>query len=364
MSITKPVNKIEKFTPLDKASYGYLTGLIDELCPEGVAFKALGEVILSLKTGLNPRKNFVLNAPNAENCYITVRELNGINVQFFDRTDKVTDEALQLINNRSNLDAGDVLFSGTGTVGRTALIKEKPKNWNIKEGVYTVKPDKKAINSQFLLFYLNSIHAKVEYEKKIVGSPVISLPMKELKQIKIPIPPLTIQKEIVKILDNFTQLEAELEAELEARKKQYEHYREELLTFGDDVEFRELGDCIDFTNGKGHEKNIDENGEYIVVNSKFVSTEGRVKKYSIEQICPIFKNDILMVMSDLPNGKALAKCFYVDGNDKYTLNPGRPPKVYHLWPLVIAPPVLSLTRDEEGKRHGYSNTYPPHRAKI
>jgi len=44
--------------------------------------------------------------------------------------------------------------------------------------------------------------------------------------------------------------------------------------------------------------------------------------------------------------------------------PGWPPKVPHLWPLVIAPPVLSLTRDEEGKKYGYSSTYPPSRAKI
>jgi len=57
-----------------------------------------------------------------------------------------------------------------------------------------------------------------------------------LKKFKIPLPPLDIQKEIVKILDNFTQLEAELEAELEARMKQYEYYIDELLSFGEDVE--------------------------------------------------------------------------------------------------------------------------------
>jgi len=73
-------------------------------------------------------------------------------------------------------------------------------------------------------------------------------------------------------------------------------------------------------NGKGHEKNIVVNGEYIVVNSKFVSTEGNVRKFSDEQLCPIYKDDILIVMSDLPNGKALAKCYIVDENEKYTLN--------------------------------------------
>ena len=77
---------------------------------------------------------------------------------------------------------------------------------------------------------------------------------------------------------------------------------------------------IDFRNGKGHEKDIVSDGKYIVVNSKFISTNGEVKKYSNKQICPLFVDDILMVMSDLPNGRALAKCFLVAEDDKYTLN--------------------------------------------
>ena len=77
---------------------------------------------------------------------------------------------------------------------------------------------------------------------------------------------------------------------------------------------------VDFRNGKGHEKNIVADGKYIVVNSKFISTDVQVKKYADEQICPLYTNDILMVMSDLPNGRALAKCYLVDEDDKYTLN--------------------------------------------
>lgn len=86
------------------------------------------------------------------------------------------------------------------------------------------------------------------------------------------------------------------------------------------VEFYQLGDIIEFRNGKGHEKNIVDNGKYIVVNSKFISTNGETKKYSNKQISALYINDILMVMSDLPNGRALAKCFLVTENDKYTLN--------------------------------------------
>lgn len=86
------------------------------------------------------------------------------------------------------------------------------------------------------------------------------------------------------------------------------------------VEWKSLGDITDFSNGKGHEKDIVENGSYIVVNSKFISTDSKTAKYSEKQICPIFAGDVLIVMSDLPNGKALAKTFFVEEDDKYTLN--------------------------------------------
>lgn len=94
----------------------------------------------------------------------------------------------------------------------------------------------------------------------------------------------------------------------------------EKLLDGVDVKWKILDEVANFSNGKGHEKDITEDGVYIVVNSKFISTEGKVTKHSAKQICPLFVDDILIVMSDLPNGKALSKTFLVDENDKYTLN--------------------------------------------
>lgn len=81
-----------------------------------------------------------------------------------------------------------------------------------------------------------------------------------------------------------------------------------------------LGDICEFINGKGHEKLIDEDGDYIVVNSKFVSSNGKVFKKSKSQLLPLLKNDIVLVMSDVPNGKTIAKCFKIEENNKYTLN--------------------------------------------
>ncbi|EMA4770444.1 restriction endonuclease subunit S [Cronobacter sakazakii] len=147
-------------------------------------------------------------------------------------------------------------------------------------------------------------------------------------QKKIPIPcpdnpekSLAIQSEIVRILDKFTALTAELTAELNIRKKQYNYYRDKLLSFEEDeVEWKTLEEVSTFANGKGHEKDISKDGKYIVVNSKFISTDGEVAKFSNKQLCPLFKDDILLVMSDLPNGKALSKTFIIDEDHKYTLN--------------------------------------------
>jgi type I restriction enzyme S subunit len=87
-----------------------------------------------------------------------------------------------------------------------------------------------------------------------------------------------------------------------------------------DWKLKRLKEVADFSNGKGHEQSIDKNGKYIVVNSKFISTDSRVKKFSNQNLCPLNKGDITIVMSDIPNGKAIAKCFIVDEDEKYTLN--------------------------------------------
>ena len=81
-----------------------------------------------------------------------------------------------------------------------------------------------------------------------------------------------------------------------------------------------LGELAIYENGKAHEQDIDERGKYIVTNSKFISTEGGVRKYSNVANLLAKKGDILMVLSDVPNGRAIAKCFCVDKDNTYTVN--------------------------------------------
>ena len=81
-----------------------------------------------------------------------------------------------------------------------------------------------------------------------------------------------------------------------------------------------LGAVVDYENGRAHENEIDDEGNFIVVNSKFISTDGEVVKRTNTPYCLADKEDILMVLSDVPNGRAIAKCFFVDESGKYTVN--------------------------------------------
>jgi type I restriction enzyme, S subunit len=81
-----------------------------------------------------------------------------------------------------------------------------------------------------------------------------------------------------------------------------------------------LSNVCAFESGKAHEPFIDDEGEFICVNSRFVSTEGISQKRCTQNLSPAKLNDILMVMSDLPNGRALAKAFFVSDTAPYAVN--------------------------------------------
>lgn len=200
-----------------------------------IQWKKMGEICKSINTGLNPRKFFKLNTPDANGYYVTIREIRNGRIIFSEKTDRINNAALKLCNNRSNIESGDVLFSGTGTIGQVAVVHESPSNWNIKEGVYAIKPITCIISPFFLRYLLESKNIKDSIMKRVAGGTVQSISMAELKNIVIPIPPLELQEKIVAILDRFETLVNDLTnglpAEIAAVKDQYEYYRNKLLNF-------------------------------------------------------------------------------------------------------------------------------------
>ena len=83
----------------------------------------------------------------------------------------------------------------------------------------------------YLVYLLNGSWFEKLKMKCVTGTTIMHLSPKKLSNILIPLPPLSVQHRIVEILDKFTELEAELEAELDCRKRQYEYYRNQLLSF-------------------------------------------------------------------------------------------------------------------------------------
>ena len=148
------------------------------------------------------------------------------------------------------------------------------------------------------------------------------------KIIPIPCPDdpeksLAIQAEIVRILDAFTAVTAELTAELTRRRKQYEHYRDKLLTFEDgEVEWKTLGEVANFQNAKPHEKLVAHDGDITLLTAGYISSGDKSARFvrKADVLTPAFKNDVAMVMSDLPNGRALAKTFFIEENGRYAAN--------------------------------------------
>lgn len=238
------VRILDKFTELEARRKQYefyrdkllnFKGIGADITRGGYKLMSLGEIISSLRTGLNPRQNFRLNTDDSVFNYITVRELNVFTVSPTNKTDKINDAALKIINGRSHLQFGDILFSATGTIGRTALIDEHDVKWNVKEGVYVLTVDANIVNQRFLIYYFHSTDAINQFTQAAEGGTVKSISMEKFKKISITIPPIAEQERIVAILDKFDALVNDisigLPAELEERRKQYEYYRDRLLTF-------------------------------------------------------------------------------------------------------------------------------------
>ncbi|KXU00161.1 restriction endonuclease subunit S [Streptococcus mitis] len=280
-------------------------------CP--VEWKELGKVAHSIKTGLNPRKFFQLNTSDASNYYITVREIRGHKIVPSEKTDLINNDGLMLCQNRSNLEIGDVLFTGTGTIGNVAIIEKTPTNWNIKEGVYAIKPKKEQICSKFLMYLFESEKIRKDIEGRKAGGTVKSVSMAEMKKIKIPIPPLEIQEKIVQTLDKFT----DYVTELTSRKKQYSFYRDKLLSFEDEVyqvEWKTLDAVSERTSNISWNKiGDDEKFKYIDLSSvdrvsnKITETTSITKSTAPSRAQKIVKSNDIILGTTRPTLKRFTK---------------------------------------------------------
>ena len=261
-----------------------------------VEWKKLGEIAI-IGTGSNNREDACDNG-----CY-----------PFYVRSQEVLKIDSYLYDEEA------ILIPGEGGIGDIFhYVKGK---YGLHQRTYRVHPVANVVKGRYIYYYLFA-NFKTYINAKSYKSTAASIRKPMLLDFPIFIPSLEEQTRIVGILDTFTSAIDNLKEQIAQRRKQYEYYRDQLLDLEGKpgVEMKKLGERVVFRNGKGHEKIIIPDGKYIVVNSKFISSDGSVKKYCNEQISPLYVDDILMVMSDVPNGKAIAKCYLVERNNLYTLN--------------------------------------------
>ncbi len=246
--------------------------LIKEKCPNGVEYKTLGE-LGEFMGGLTGKSKDDFSDGNAVLItYKNVYSNPALDIEPLDRVKIVEGE------NQRTLEYGDVIFTGSS---------ETPDECGISSVVTKHPIEKLYLNSFCFVFRLNDLSIiepnfakhlfrshdlRYQISKTAAGVTRYNISKDKMKKVMIPLPPIEIQQEIVRILDKFTELEAGLQAELDVRKKQYEYYRKWLTSFDNEANTTEmtLGDIYDFQYGKGNNVPT-EGGEYPVYGSNGIA---------------------------------------------------------------------------------------------
>ena len=246
----------------------HLAELIEELCPDGVEYRALGE-LGDFFGGLSGKSKSDFVEIHGARPFVTYKEVYSL------LEIEQCPQGRVLIRPHEKhliLQRGDVLFTGSSEnideVGLTAVVTTE-----FSEPVY--------LNSFSICLRWRDAIFEAGYAKYLFNSPAVrrqirrcasgvtrfNLSRKRLQDVRIPVPPMEVQREIVRILDQFTTLEAELEAELEARLAQYEHYRNHLLSYDSlaargPVEIVKLGELAHIATGGRNTSDAVEDGAY------------------------------------------------------------------------------------------------------
>ena len=222
-----------------------LDDLIKELCPNGVEYKKTNS-FCEIKTGKG-----ITSKDSSENGEYPIISGGKTPMGYYDKYNR---EGNTVTISRVGANAGFVLF-----------LEEK---FYLNDKCFSVIPFeeyKNTIIPKYLYYFFKNIENQIVALQSEGGVPTINT--QKVGNLEIPVPPLPVQEEIVRILDTFTSLTAELTAELTARRKQYEYYRDSLLTRETKVEVKKLGDIADIGVGNKPRQILEEKTEYEYINA-------------------------------------------------------------------------------------------------
>ena len=287
-----------------------LDEMIRELCPDGVEYKRFDEVCtLNARIGWQ-RLTKAEYMSKGDYLLITGTDFTETHEIDYSTCVYVTEERYKQ-DSKIQLKNGDILITKDGTLGKVAQVKGLEMPATLNGGVFVVRCKDGSLENRFILHYLLSNHFQSVVEQQKTGSTISHLTQTLFSRLMIPIPPLEIQREIVRILDNFTKLTAELTVELTARKTQYDFYRDKLLTFESKIQLLSLKDIAKFSYGytdKAQEHgdtrflritDISEDGTLKPDGAKYIQLNEESRKYLVK------KGDLLLARTGATYGKTL-----------------------------------------------------------
>ena len=217
-----------------------LEELIEKLCPDGVEYKTIEEVCINVFSGGTP-KTSTKEYYDGDIPWLRSGEVNFNEIT---RTEKFITEKGLSASSAKWIRSNSVLIALTGATVARSAVNVIPVTAN--QSVCAMETDDDIINYKFLYYCIENMYRVIKGQAQ---GALTSINLSIVKKITVPVPPLEVQEEIVKLLDNFTELTAELTekltAELTARKKQYEYYRDELLTSDNSTDQFRLGEICD-----------------------------------------------------------------------------------------------------------------------
>lgn len=276
---------------------------------KGWEYKKLGEVCVY------PSKRILVSELNPKD-YVGVENLQK------DRAGVVFSDKMPNTNSAIAFSPNDILIGNIRPYLKKIWLADK--SGGASGDVVIIRISTNDLLPMFLYKVLASDHF-FEYDNTFTkGAKMPRGDRNAIAEFMIPLPPKSTQLAIVSELDKINDLIRLKKEQL----KDFDNLAQSLFyeMFGDPVEnekgweVKKIKDIAKYYNGVAHEQDVDKDGDFVLINAKFISSEGQIKKYSSIQRFPLLKNDIVMVLSDLPNGKSLAKCFLIDEDNKYTLN--------------------------------------------
>ena len=223
------------------------------------------------------------------------------------------------------LKKGDVLVSTVRpNLNAVAVVEEETENLMVGSTGYCVLRCKENIDVRYLFNFCQSQYFIDDMSSQATGASYPAVSNSIVRNSLIPCHSIEEQRKIAEKIDTVSELIAFRKQQLveldELVKSRFIELFGDRYTNDKKWDNKPLYECADFYNGKAHEQVVDENGEYILVTSRCIASDISDYRRTNALLFPLQVNDIAMVMSDVPNGRALAKCVLIDEDGKYTLN--------------------------------------------